>query len=507
MEEIIEPILHAVMYTDGSADNIKKIYGFGAHGYIYNKNDKKGKTSNRPPNYLVTSKGYIEPNEAKVPTIDEMVAYYEGSDKTIDELEELRKNLKAIVVDPIEYIDIYGADPEPGTNNVAEVLGVIETVLKLVEHKVKDILIYTDSNYTIGVIEKAKERSVEEIADKVNVNIDLWYRAKDMHKLLKEYGISFKIDKIKAHSGHIGNETADDLALLGRFESTRKTGLFTDFRVSSPKSYWKPKYERHTFLNSKQVFFTIDETKKTVDTEYFIFNYKNENEVGKRSHIASYGYVVLKEEDKYVEQIKNVFKKEMGNHSVPSTVRMDNLFKPDIFKYVERYGDMPLSMVNNKNHLMVLENEVVANAINPPALAYKAFDDMVELKMILQDYNKLKSDPEQNTFREYIDITDLFYTTNDKDKNIIKPELTNEVKTVDHTYEKDGRSAKIIIQLGTDIITRNQIKKLEKRAPKIKLVVDNKNNLQLKYFVLIDLEDTGDLSVWTNFYSNMVVMK
>ena len=187
---------------------------------------------------------------------------------------------------------------------------------------------------------------------------------------------------------------------------------------------------------------------------------------------------------------------------------MDNLFKSDNLRLIDMYDKKPMVLDNrNKRNLTMLENDVIANAINPPALAYKAFDDMTHLKLIKDDYLTIKNDPEHKTFREYIDITDMFYTKDAKDKTIIRPEIINDTVVSNYDYNKDGKNAKIVIKLGADLITRNQLKKLEKLEPKIYLVVMNNNNITINYFAVIDLESTGDLSVWANYYCNTVLMK
>ncbi len=474
----------AVIYTDGSADNMKKIYGYGAHGYIFNLEDESCKTVNKPEKVVVTDVGYLEPGELKV--------------------------IPHTVVNPISYFDMFGNDVENGTNNIAEALAILDTIKELIKLEINEILIFTDSKYAMHVAEKSLERTLEEINKVVDTNPQLHVMGRHIHDELISKNIKLEIRKIKAHQGYLGNETADDLALLGRLESQRKVPTDVNLVLSEPKGYWKPKYERHPFLNTKQIFFTMDEPNYPDNSmEYKILNYKKENEVGKRLHTATYGLVMLKDKDNYVEDVKTVFKDIMQGHSVPSTVRMDNLFRADVFRYFDRYGSKVLTVDKTKNNkaLTVLENDVIANTINPPALAFKAMDDLNSLRMIYSDYKKSSLDDNYTSPREIIDITDMFYTKDDKDRTIIIPEITNDVKSMKYAYTKDNMKGDINIQLGTDILTRNQIKKIEKLEPKISLIIANNNNVTINYYLIVELNKTGDSSIWTNYYANTVLLK
>lgn len=481
-----EIVLASVIYTDGSADNRhdKRTFGFGCHGYIYDDKDKTGITRNKPTPHTVSNIGYLEPSELKIK--------------------------EHTVVNPINYIDWFGAYSEKGTNNIAEVLGFIESVIKLIKMKVKHILVYTDSSYTLHVINKCKDKTREEINNTIDVNKDLWLFAREMHDMLKDNNVTLVPAKIKGHDGLLGNEMADDLALLGRVESERGVNSYIDYNISEPKGYWKPKVDKHVFLTAKQIFFTPNEViKEDNSMEYYLFNYKEETEIGKAINTTSYSYVNLKEKDTLIESVKDVLKKDLYPHSVPCTVRLDNLFRADVFRIYDRYKEKCIVMdkKNNRNNVTVLENDLITNVIKPPALAYKAMDDMNILKLILNDFNKWKQSTEHRTAKEFIEISDMFYTINDKEKLVIKPELTNDVKTLDYDYVVNDKKGKIVIQLGKDIITRNQIKKLEKLEPRIYLVVMNNRNIKLQYYTIIDLEATGDQIVTTSFYANTVIVK
>lgn len=470
----------ACVYTDGSANNMLKIWGWGSHGYIYDINEKPKVTKNKPVNIVVTDIGYLEPGELKIKPNE--------------------------LVNPVAYLDWYGSYRRAGTNNVGELLAIIETVKKLLEHNVTKITLFSDSTYAIGVFKSSKTKTKESIIKNVEANQDLWLLAKDINDTIEKSNIELTIEKIKAHNGHLGNHTADDMAMLGRYNSTKiMNDEEIDFTLREPQGYWKPKNERHPFLTAKQIFFTNND--KNLN-EYSLLGYKEENEIGKKMHIANFGLVVLKDKDETIDLVKNTYNELLGEHSVVSTVRMDLLFKPDNFKYVERYGKKCLMPLNkNRRGISILEKEIVANSINPPALAYTALNNLDNLRVVLNDFNSLRADKGYITGKEFIDITDMYYTTNDKGKNVFKQELGNDVKSLKYVYEVDGKKADLIIQFGKDILARNPMKKIEKLEPKVYLVIVNSNNVKLDYYTIVDIESTGDQSVWSNFYAKTVFIK
>lgn len=85
-----------------------------------------------------------------------------------------------------------------GTNNVAE-LRAIESALESVEDRSRDVRLFTDSRYAIGVLTKDWN---------VNANQEL---VKRIRKLLNAFD-DVTIDKIEGHAGDPLNERADDLA-------------------------------------------------------------------------------------------------------------------------------------------------------------------------------------------------------------------------------------------------------------------------------------------------------
>jgi len=96
------------------------------------------------------------------------------------------------------------------TNNRMELTAVIKALNSL-KHDRHPVRIITDSRYVMDGIEKWvpawKQRNWKTAARKPVKNVDLW---KQLDEAVNKYEISWQW--VKGHSGHPGNEAADQLA-------------------------------------------------------------------------------------------------------------------------------------------------------------------------------------------------------------------------------------------------------------------------------------------------------
>jgi ribonuclease HI len=107
--------------------------------------------------------------------------------------------------------ELYGGASDT-TNNRMELMAAIEGLRALKRHG--GVTIYTDSEYLRrGItewIEQWKRRGWKTAAKKAVKNVDLWHALDDVVK-----GKEIEWHWVKGHSGHPGNERADELANRG----------------------------------------------------------------------------------------------------------------------------------------------------------------------------------------------------------------------------------------------------------------------------------------------------
>ena len=116
------------------------------------------------------------------------------------------------------YVKEYSKGFKLTTNNMMELLAVIDALKKLKQTNLK-IIIYTDSKYVVDSIEKKWVFKWEKVNFKNKKNVDLWL---DFLSLYKKNIIKFHW--IKGHNDHPQNESCDKLA----FNAASGENLFSD---------------------------------------------------------------------------------------------------------------------------------------------------------------------------------------------------------------------------------------------------------------------------------------
>ncbi len=478
---------YAVVYTDGSTGPTNPgMCGSGVHGFIYTEDMIDVKTGNKPTKFTPTTRGYLKP----------------------DELAKVEHK----IVSPVSYIDWCFASDEIGTNNTAELEAVIITIRELLKLDVNSILLKADSMYALGILYKLIENQddVKQLLDGVTKNKEYWLRILDLVKEMTEKDVEFEAIHVRAHEDNVGNEKADVLALLGRSGGQRyfhNIDMFipsNDFSIREAKGYWKPKSDRHYLLTQRQLYFTNN---SNLDSNggrwYTLLKYDEEKEVGKPSNTASFSIVYLPVPVEKLEWLFKFYKKNTIDRVSVATLRMDELYRPNVLSLWNRFKNFIFLFNNDKRkrfEVSVLEEELIINELRPQGLAYNAIENTKLLHKVYEDYVN-KND---NKSKSYIDITDLYFVKNDKGKIVFNQEIDLNTKVIDYHHEVKNKNIRIPIQFATDIMTRNNLKKLEKLEPKIILCIHNHNDVRLNYFTMIELGATKEIVVTSNFYSNAI---
>ena len=468
-----------IINGDGSAIQQGPI-GSGLHGYIFLSSKLNVKDGNKPSKYLITDLGYIE---------SELTAKTEGIHKTVI---------------PEAYVDGYCSFNMLSTSNVAELFAFIASAREVVKmfndeeaYTITNFIYQTDSMYVIHVINNILKDDRWKSEDKINK--EYWVMISDVITDMNKLEITFKTEKVKGHGTHLGNNTADRLAFLGRMESTRFKPEI-NFTITPAKGYWTSTKERHPFLSLRQLFFTNLQRENSDENIFAVMKYKKDDELGKKSHEACFGLVIIKERDEYLETMINEYQKHNKSLSLLSSLDLNNLYSNTVCKYYDIFNTKPFVYNRNNGVLSLWEEHDVVSEIRPAGLATQAFNKVTNLYSLIRAYRA-----GDNEIIKTYDISKLFYDLDEKDK--IKTVIPNGVNTIHVEFNFKGIDIKIPLELGKDTLDRNALKKLESIETKVTLMVEEVSESMAKYYIVIDVQDKGDISIWHNFYSNNILIK
>lgn len=494
-----------IVYTDGSfkpnveADPTLGSYGSGIHGYVYDETKESKAVTDSPNNFYITSIGYVSSTEYN-PDIHVAVA-------------------------PVCYIDASYSFLNKGTVNMAELLAILHALKGVLEHraefeteesKLNEVLILADSSYAIIEFDrmlgyKSVDDYVANFIEEDKINKDILVEMKETIDKIKgafNNNITLSIDKVAAHSLHIGNDIADDLAYLGR-ELSGKHKLFAAykiFKIEKGKKYWSYTIEEYDMIKFRQLFFTNSLRACYSEVVYSVMNYRADTEPGTRSHDALMGIVCLKHSPDIVEDAIEEYHKGLRNMSTLSVVNMKNLYSRDVAYYYNMFKKDLFTFIYKRKELLK-RNILVVNAIGSPGLGQKMLNDMQFMYEFIRMYRDLKSkgkpitDTLLNKTIRYINITDKFYGKDKKGKQVCILQQGSTFLVMD--MEWDNSPLKFPLSLGRDTLERNQFKRLETTDIEVYLIVEKMAEKSYRYYTLVASD--GNIGVYTNLYSNKII--
>ena len=465
-----------VLYVEGGCLPNPGSWGSGIHGYVYNIEEhdaiKAKKYSDKPNGRIMTTDGY-----------------------------KLAFDTKFEDVIPEYYINGYVSSDLEGTNNIAELTAIVESIKYILSNidtiPIREVLFKTDSEYCIAVCNNIIKNDNKAV-DNTRPNYAYWVKIAELLTQLKDNNITFNITYVKGHSDSLGNHLADRLATMGRVESAAGNNC-VDIQITPAKGYWKyTNPVRHPFLQYRQLYF-LNTLNIPGVTTYGVMKYSKDDEPGTKSHEASFGLVILNDEPEYIGSVIKKFQTQRKSINVTSTVNLDSLYKQHTSIYNKLFGSKIFIYDTGSKSLCTMLEIPVVSEIHPVGLATKAMEKIYVLNKYIEAFKSNTNNP------AYIfkDITELFFTTGDKNKKKIT--ISNNDKVVTVTEKIKDSDIKVNIEIGKDIIDRNHLAKLIDFNPKITLVLLRVSELCIEYYVIIEL-DNGDISIWCNYYSNQILL-
>lgn len=481
--------LGIVLYTDGSAQPNPGFIGSGAHGYVYELSSL-GSSQKPIKGFVPTSEGYCRTDEPQLG--------------------------KPILI--TSYIDFLVSSTVRGTNNRAELIGLIRCIINIlsseIAERVATVHFLVDSEYVqLGILYRNKEyaRNGWIGMDKTPIiNHDLWKEAFEATNKLQEQGIQLSVGKVKGHSGALGNDQADWLSAIARSYSEENLHHEQFVFTKASKKYWDCDTNTHPFMNFKRVYFNSQKS-LNISGQYFMTDPgAGDAYIGNRNPETGFAVVVLAEPDKVVEAVKQRQYDIAGHFNIIVMMNLDRLYDKTVFPYVDKFGRYAL--FKNKRSLSVdfADQKPITSEVNPSRLsprAVKAFNFLEDVLVSVQSTGR--SDLNGIEFQSH-DITDILYEPNPKGGLLFKKEYVVGFKNfsvdVVKRHEPTGKDIEIKVPLimGLDMPERNKMKHMEELSPCVKLITWATSEDCFRYCVYIQCSNAA--GVWSNYFSDRVFL-
>lgn len=475
-----EKKMGVVLYVDGGCrqgyphDVDSRYGGWGIHGYSYKigESPKNKKTKKDTPSVSGYALG------EKIPQEDQ--------------------------VNPVEYIDAYGSISDKDTSDKAEMTG-FKQALSIIQKKGYDkVHLRMDNQYVIqaatGGYEKWMNEQWKRPDGSERPNKDFWMEIMELYQPIREHS-DFSIEWVNGHSGELGNERADYLATKGVYKGRNGTLEHISITYSSPTRYRDPKPTINRLLSKNRWYFDTSHTEPTKSKDgryiYHCGSHGPDNTLIGKPMSDSVAYVVYTKEIQHV--LEAVRQKHMTLVSNPLNLlcmcRLDTLLLPRIYDEIEQDGTDVLSLAPRSlrfKGLCTIEQQELTRIIEPSGLTFKLIDVHNFMVNELDKYLEGKS--------LTTDITDHIYSVEkQKKKEVMKMHLTSETKKliIEANVDPDNHlvTYHFPLTIGIDIPSRETMKAIEDKKPKVLLNVWRISDAAFRYAVIFDCGD--DVMMWT----------
>jgi len=496
----MEEKLSSVFYIDGGSRPNGGYAGWGFHGYQFlHEASNKGFGVK---DHFLTPTGY-ETKEFLKNGMNHITAW--------DFLDDLGRDPKVQNVKVINFIDGVGAIDYWTTNNVAELTGLLNCFNFLLNETNENVLLWLDSKYVIkGLLEwlpnwaknNWKKSNDEEVA-----NIELWKELYAKYQLVKEAIPNIKIEWIKGHSGHPGNDRADYNATKGIVAAIKNISL-NEVKKSESTNYWTPKNDYYRLFAQKKWYFNTGSNQLPLSRNgsfvYHLGDHGKEDEyLGKKISDASFTVLFLKEAEPVLETVRQ----QQADINEPGTdtivlSKLDTIFSSRNYKELLETEGKFLYRTTDKKDLYTVDGINITKELNPPRIAFNIISVMGVMEGLLEDFIK---DGDSKDLA-ITDITNELYvekTSGKKTEVKLSPSINSSTKAIKVKVNNPLNDTKVDLTLtiGLDIIKKNALSSLSKSKPKIYVITWKESSSAFRYGTVIKIN--GDYGIWACFYSNI----
>lgn len=486
-----------ILYCDAGFKLYEKLGGYGIHGYTYTNEVPKRGTGN--PKAKPTNMGYQD-------------------SATKEDLVSIK-----------QYVDLCGPLANVASSNEAELKALLEALKYLDRNdSIENARIFSDSRFTVQGISTWITRWVKSnwrtsTGNEVKYK-ELWMEVKELWDKVKSTK-SVEIEWIKGHSGHIGNDTADELATRGTVLSLNGEDENVITKSDAP-GYWTvaastsiprlleaPRFYVITFGGSNKLqsdgsrtYYLGTHGGKDKDDDMICKPYACNYMAVVRSKIAD---PIM---DTVIDEIHELEKKRQRPLGTVVVGNNQNLLSRRVYRDITQYGLKFMRRVSTPVSVSTARGLELASELVPLGRGYKLLEICSNLNDRLVDLANGK---------DYFTFTDLGEHLFEEAvvKKVatlkVKASITSSVKSIriDGNFSTDTVSppTDTFIQrtpliLGSDLPSRNQLVALVDDISSIQLASWRDSSKSCRYGTYIVFKN-GDCAFWSRYDANLLIVK
>lgn len=483
----------AILYTDGGYRAQYASGGWGIHGYTFEAVPPTKGTGN--PKAIPTATGYVaEKADAELVTI-------------------------------LNYVDGTGGVFPAFSSNHTELAATTRALEWVVENKVSETTLYTDSRYvTDGLtkwLPKWKQRGFVNGEGNPVANKELWLKADYLMTQMKEVELNVSINWIKGHVGHFGNEQADGLATKGNVLGRKGTD-YTHLVTTDPSGYWGAKATHNRMLSSGKWYLQttdLDFLTERGETIYYLGEHTTLEGVempGKRNSDNALVVLYMKEPDPVLEILrKQAIDLDTRKFGAVLVGRLDGILLPDTYTEALKYGTLFMDWDTHRMDIVGPKRRPLLKEMSPAGQVYVTVDALSVLQTKLDAF--LRKDPGI----WITDITDLLYEAEEK-KGVkvvkVRKDFVQTTRYLDipvrYSTKKVGditglddasvKSVKVRFITGIDLARRNMLNNIAADDVKVSAITWRESSQVIRYATVV--ESSNGTGIWAGVDSNYLLV-
>ena len=201
-------------------------------------------------------------------------------------------------------------------------------------------------------------------------------------------------------------------------------------------------------------------------------------------------------------------------------MKLDRVYSKEVYPYIQEHGKYCLLGGKGNLNINFFDKKPVTVEVNPTGLSMRAIESFNLLEELLDRFLDYRDNgfnqTDNNIQMNAHDVTSVFYHKEEKlvkdeikIKYTLKPEYVVGFRDmsidVEEPFEGSACQIKVPLILGTDLLPRNNLKKLEEQKPTVYLVTWRETRNSIRYATVIECE--SGIGIWSNFFAEKIFFK